>query len=117
MPEFDQISLRSYKVGGQEIGFTKSERMMHVAGEDMTYERWCEIVERVDRMAIRSGWKGKPPKFGNAAPLEGRGSNFLSENLSEIVEVRKRGHIRKAPFWLRWAYDGIITKESYNGHF
>ena len=116
MPNFDQISLRSYKIGGQEIGFTVSEKMMHVAGEDITWERWQEIVERADRQAIRGGWKEKPPKFGNAAPLEGRGSNFLGENLSQIIEVRERGHIRNAPFWLRWLFDGVITKESYNGH-
>lgn len=110
----DTFSLRSYKLGGQEIGFTISEGTMQVAGEIMDFERWIEIKDRVQTAMERNGWVLKASKFANAAPHEGKGSSFLDANVDEIIH-RKQGRIKDPPFWLKWFCSGVLTKERFNG--
>ena len=115
MPEIDTYSLRSYKIGGQEIGFTRSGKLLHIAGEDWTVEKWLKTVERVRTALEREGWVDKPKPKAAPDPWNGRGSEFLDRNVGKInmmnILNREKGLIKNAPWPLSLVYDGVITKE------
>jgi hypothetical protein len=113
VPEIDTYSLRNFKVGGQEFGITKSTKTLHIAGDDWSVEKWHDLVDRVHIALTRDGLvngvssKGKlarDPSFGM--------STFLSNNVGQIHR-QKRGFLKRAPIWLRWLYESVVTKEDY----
>lgn len=111
MPDFDKIALNKVKVGGEPVGYTKSTGTLHLAGEDLTFEQWQELERRVNLLFQRDG-KAKPGRKNvQADPAHGT-SSFLSQNLKAILS-RDKGKIKDAPWWLRWLYDAVITKQEY----
>jgi len=112
MPAFDFYSLRSFKIGGQEIGFTRSKKLLHIAGEDWTVKKWLGTVDRVWRLLKAEKLVKEPVK--EVAPWEGKSSTFLGYNVMEINSL-SRGVLKKPPFWLRPFYDRVVTKDILSG--
>ena len=106
------FSLRSFKVGGQEIGFSRDDQKLHIAGDEYSVEDWQAIVDRVQTAMERKGWVDKPKKGAGSPPWGGRSSSFLSANVTKIHQV-EQGYLRRAPLWLRWLYPWIVTHEEY----
>lgn len=106
MADFDETTLTKVLVGGKPVGFTKSTGLLHLAGEDVTYEQWQEISRRINLFFERNGQrekaKSKDPNAGT--------SSFLTRNLREILK-RDCGVIKAPPAILKPFYSGVITKE------
>ncbi len=106
MPDFDYIELTKVLVGGKPVGFTKSTGTLQLGGTNFTLEEWQELERRANLFYERAGLitrgSGKDPNAGT--------SSFLTRNLKQIL-TRQRGVIKNPPIWLRWLYDGVITKE------
>ena len=107
--KMDHFELRSVSLGGKRVGYTRSTRTLHLAGDDVTPEGWVTLRTRVDKILRRAGVIKEAPN-----PARGVSSNFLSVN-HEQIQVFKRGVLKRAPFWLRWLFEGVVTKESYDG--
>ena len=84
---------------------------LHMAGKDYTPEGWLELRRRIDHAYFRGGYLEEvgPPK----APWEGRSSSFLTNNTMAIVS-HDRGRLQNPPWWLRWLYSAVVTKEAYD---
>jgi hypothetical protein len=108
---YDKLSLNKLMVGGEPIGITRSTQLLDIAGEEWTLERWQDAVDRVNSMLIQERWIEDPSKNVKSTDINAGSSSFLSNNVTEIL-IRTRGKIKRAPFWVRWAYDSVITKES-----
>ena len=108
MQQFDRIDLPRLPVGGEPVGFTKSTGTVHLAGDDMTIEQWREVSRRIELLIDRDGAKQKER---SRDPGSGA-SSFLTKNVQAIHKM-PRGYLKKAPWWLRWLIDGIVTKEEY----
>jgi|TARA_Y100000310_G_scaffold341042_1_gene438895 hypothetical protein len=106
---YDTMSLTKYQIGGQDIGLTRSEQLLHIAGEDWTLNRWMKTVERVNKMLVTERWMPDPRKNGVTGSHRGS-SNFLTHNHQAIV-AQTQGRMKRAPWWLRWLYSAVITKE------
>jgi len=109
MDESGTTRLTKVLVGGTPVGFTKPTGTLHLAGDDLTLEQWQEIERRINLFYIRAGLIADPKKDRSRDPAAGS-SSFLTRNLRQIL-TRERGAIKPAPFWLKWLYDGVITKE------
>ena len=116
MPEFQTYELTRYKIGGESIGFNRSEQTLQIAGEDWAVESWLKMVERVQTALEREGWTEKKTNQEKTDAWNGRGSEFLDRNVGKInmmnILNREKGLIKDAPFFLKPFYDGVITKES-----
>jgi hypothetical protein len=103
------VTLRHLKV---PVTFDESAQSIEMAGVDLTPADWVVMRDKVDAFLRRAG------TIPQATPPESRsfGSHpFLLENIKAVNKFR-RGHIKNAPWWLRWIYDGIVTKENYRGY-
>jgi len=109
MPKFDHIMLAQVKVAGEPVGFTKSTGTLHLAGDDLTLEQWQELERRINLLFTRAGLQKAPRRDKARDPASGT-SSFLTHNLKQILD-RDKGIIKDPPFWLRWLYSGVITKE------
>lgn len=131
MPQFDHYELRNTQVGGKLVGFTKSTSTLQLAGEDVPVEEWLEIRRRIDVILKREltpadwqalrekmAWLGKKDRLPKelrdyeAPQATRRASSFLGNNIDAINGL-ERGKLRKAPVWLRWLFDSVVTKEEY----
>lgn len=73
----------------------------------LDFPRTLNLMNRLNRIFERNGViPGR--KDGAAHPL--RSTNFIYENIQEI-NATKRGKLKKAPWWLRWKFDKVITKD------
>jgi len=50
-----------------------------------------------------------PPRGSN----EGKSSSFLTNNTTAILK-QDRGKLKKPPWWLRWLYSAVVTREEYD---
>ena len=107
MPQFDEITLTKVLVGGVPVGYTKSTGLLHLAGEDVTYEQWKEISRRINLFFERDGHREKAK---TSDPNAGT-SSFLTRNLREILK-RDIGIIKDPPWYLKGRFSGVIGKES-----
>ena len=107
MPEFDEVKLSRLIIGGEPVGFKKSTGLLHLAGDDLSLEQWQELERRVNLFFHRAGMlEVKRPADSNSGT-----SSFLTHNLKQILS-RESGAIKRPPWWLRWLFDGVITKET-----
>ena len=106
MPVADHIEKHRLLVGGEPVAFTRSTATLRIGGRDYTIEEWKEVTRQIgllhDRKSERKAAHGRDPNHGS--------SSFLTANLNEIHR-RQRGMIQDSPWWLRWLYGGVITKE------
>jgi hypothetical protein len=82
---FDHYELRSWKIGGERVGITRSERQLHIAGEAWTPEQWLSLVDRIGKVFIAEEWLPKPEA---SAPQGGHSSSFLTRNVDKIVSLK-----------------------------
>ena len=75
----------------------------------MSVPEWNTWTEKVDRTLEGYGLKVKPTQVGQKSY---GGHPFLIKNL-DAINKSKRGYIKPAPRFLRWFFDGIVTKENY----
>ena len=96
-------------VGGEPIRIEGST--LHMAGEEYNPQAWLDLRRRIDQAYFRGGFLEEvgPPK----APWEGQSSSFLTNNTMAIVN-HDRGKFQSAPWWLRWLYSAVVTKETYD---
>ena len=108
--ESGKLVLNSVKVGDGNVSFEGSN--VYLAGTEYTPQGWLELRRRVDKVLIDRGQieEVAPPQ----APWEGNSSSFLTNNTMPILE-HKRGYFNRPPWWLRWLYSAVVTKEIYHG--
>ena len=108
--ESGKLVLNSLVIGNSNVSFEDSN--VYLAGTEYTPEKWLELRRRVDKVLIERGQLEEitPPK----APWEGESSSFLTNNTMPIIE-HKEGYFKRPPWWLRWLYSAVVTKEKYRG--
>jgi hypothetical protein len=108
--ESGKLVLNSMKIGDSNVSFEGSN--VYLAGTEYTPEKWLELRRRVDKVLIERGQLEEitPPK----APWEGESSSFLTNNTMPIIE-HKEGYFKRPPWWLKWLYSAVVTKEKYRG--
>ena len=125
-----QVQLNDVLIGGKPVAFDSATGTLSIAGEEVTVEAWMELRRRIDLIMKRcvspERWqeiKEEMARIDKVSRLPGvmrehqsqptfTTSNFLGENFLAINEL-KRGRLKRAPKWLRWAFDAVVTKEGY----
>ncbi len=120
--------LNTVRIGGEPVAYDRIAHTLRLAGDEYTLQEWLEFRRRVDLIVSREmteeEWKeyreernfiDKRSRLPQAMrepppPWEGRSSSFLSANVSAINRFR-RGLLIEAPWWLRWLFDGVVTKQ------
>jgi len=83
-------------------------------------DRWVRnsailpLYDGIRAVAKAKGLIGAEPPAA-PGPIERSSSPFLRENLGPILSFR-RGRLKKAPWWLRWLFHGVVTRERYGDH-
>tara|TARA_Y100000310_G_scaffold7604_1_gene8341 strand:+ start:329 stop:718 length:390 start_codon:yes stop_codon:yes gene_type:complete len=105
-----KLVLHNLVVGSGNVSFNDAN--VYLAGTEYTPERWLELRRRIDKVLIDRGQieEVAPPQ----APWEGKSSSFLTNNTMPILE-HKQGYFNRPPWWLRWLYSAVVTKERYHG--
>jgi len=103
-----KLTLHSLVIGSGNVSF--NEGNVYLAGTEYTPSKWLELRRRVDKVLIERGQieEVAPPK----APWEGKSSSFLTNNTMAIV-THDRGVFKRPPWWLRWLYSAVVTKDPY----
>jgi len=70
--------------------------------------RWVDYADRITKNLIRLGMIANPPA-AKAVSLAGQ---FIANN-RQTISAAKRGRIKRAPIWLRWYCDSVVTKEPF----
>ena len=109
-PKSGKLILTHVKVGDECVVF--EDKHIQIAGSDYTPKQWLELRSRIDRVLVDRGFIEEvgPPK----APWEGQSSSFLTNNTMTILN-HKQGYFKSPPWWLRWFYSAVVTKEKYHG--
>ncbi len=79
-----------------------------LAGTTISDQEWTKLRRRVDRTLLRKGF-GDTTAREVATPA---GTRFIQHNLGALNNV-SRGYVQRAPKWLSWFCDHIITKDRY----
>lgn len=108
--KIDTYMLRGIAMGGQPVGFRRSTQTLLLGGDDWTAAQWIQFRSRVDALMLHEGMVKKGPE-----PNKARASDFLSANVERIIAT-KRGRLRPAPWWLRWLFDMVVTKEDLHDY-
>jgi len=108
--ESGKLVLHNLVVGNGNVSFNESN--VYLNGTEYTPEKWLELRRRIDKVLIERGQIEEiaAPK----APWEGKSSSFLTNNTMPILE-HKTGYFKTPPWWLRWLYSAVVTKERYHG--
>ena len=91
--------------GMPSVAFTRSTLTLRIGGRDCSAQEWIDYRGKVDSLLLHEGVVKKVPE-----PNRGRSSDFLSVNVERIVGM-KRGRLKPAPWWLRWLFDAVVSKE------
>lgn len=124
------VRLNDVTIGGKPVAYDATTGNLSLADEEFTIEQWLEFRRRIDLLVKRSVSEGRWKEIKERMALTDKvsrlpmvmrdhqvqpaftTSNFLGENFLAINEL-KRGRLKRAPKWLRWAFDAVVTKESY----
>lgn len=103
-------TLTHVKIGGEPLVFDAVRSRLEMAGLDYDVYQWLELRHRIDTVFERAGLveRVSPPK----GDWDSASSKFLTRNWRELVDQRV-GTWKKPPWWLRWFYSAVISKESY----
>ena len=128
MPNATQLT--ELVVGEMPVAFNGATGVLSLDAKELTVEAWLELRRRVDLIMKHevppARWqeiKEEMARIDKLSRLPGvmrehqaqptfTTSNFLGENFLAINEL-KRGRLKRAPKWLRWAFDAVVTKEGY----
>lgn len=125
----ESVRLNDVVVGGKPVEYNISTGTLSLAGDEIPLDGWLETRRRIDMIIKRTvtpakwkelrgklAWLGKrdrlPPELRDyEAPSQHQAaSSFLTDNLDEINKLQ-HGKLRPAPWYLRWLYDAVVTKE------
>ncbi len=101
-----------FKVGLNHVKlkpeYNEETRKVQISEESFDVWEWREFVHRIDSLFIEDGQleKVSPPK----GEWDGMSSHFLTRNFRAISR-QKVGTMKRPPWWLRWLYSAVITKE------
>jgi hypothetical protein len=96
-------------LAGHNIEYNSQSRLLKLAGEEITPEAWLELRFRVDSLLMHAGVFAKGQDVA-----KGKSSSFLTNNHVAIHKL-PRGRLKKAPWWLKWLFDAVVTKEELGG--
>ena len=117
-------------IGGVPVEYHAKTGTLHLAGQSFSVEEWLEFRRRIDLVLkhvtpperwneIREAMARQEKVSRLPLPLRTHQaqptfttSSFLGENIAAINSL-ERGRLKRAPRWLRWAYDAVVTKERY----
>lgn len=123
-----QVTIKDLKLGGQPVVFDQATGCLSLAGEEVPLAQWLETRRRIDLLMKRglteAGWKalreqlawlGKRDRLpqelrDHETPPAPPASGFLTHNL-EAINRLKAGTLKVPPFWLRWLYGAVVTKD------
>lgn len=111
MANFEEMTLHRIN---PPVTLHKKEQQLEIDGGTMRLNEWLAWSERVTTFLYREEVLPKPEN--TEAPRSHGSAPFLVQNIS-AMNTFKRGKIKRAPWFLRWLFDGIITKEEYHGNF
>ena len=115
-------------MNGVPVEYNASTGTLILAGEEYTIERWLETRRRIDMVLKRTlnqadwkelreklAWLGKRDRLPQELrdyeqPASVGGGSFLERNL-EAISRQREGTLKRAPWWLRWAFPMVVTKE------
>lgn len=97
-------------VGGESLAFNGQTRKLVLAGTEYDVYEWLELRHRIDLFYEQDGQlqKVQPEK----SDWDSNSSQFISRNL-RAVAAHRVGTWKKPPWWLRWLYSAVISKEIY----
>ena len=104
------IKLTHVLVGEEPVEYNGVSHKATLSGTEFDAWDWLELRHRVDELFIRDGRleKVSPPK----GEWDSASSRFLTRNWRAIVKQRV-GTMKRSPWWLRWLYSAVITKEDH----
>ena len=108
-----RIELNNVVIGGYPVAFEGDGDITTVELSGTTFDaaQWHRVKERIDKVFVRAGLG--PVKDEQAKPRKGSvPSNFFSANHIAIGGM-SRGVLQPVPWWLRWKYDAVVTKEEF----
>lgn len=100
----EMLVLNRVLVGDSPIAFDV-EWNVRVGGHWMAAEEWEALRDRIDQPLARAN---KIKKFVGGTRSFGS-HPFLTGNL-KYINSATRGHIKRAPWWLRWLFEGVVDK-------
>jgi len=105
--QFIQLGM---SVGGERAGYNNETHKLFLGGNDYDVYEWLELRHRFDSMFERDG------QLERVAPAkgeyDGQSSQFLTRNWRPIIK-QKSGTWKQPPWWLKWLYSAVITKETH----
>ena len=105
--EFIQLGM---SVGGERAGYNNVTHKLFLGGNDYDVYEWLELRHRFDKVFERDGQLERvSPAKGE---WDGQSSHFLTRNWRAIVK-QKVGTWKQPPWWLRWLYSAVVTKETH----
>ncbi len=107
MTEFDEITLHRIE---PNVSIHVSEGKIYFSSNQQTVPEWNSWTEKVDKTLEHYGLKAKPVSPTGTKSYGGH--PFLVKNL-KAINSHKRGYIKRPPWFLRWCFDGVVTKERY----
>ena len=116
---------------GKPVVYNSATGTVTLGEQEMTIDEWLEFRRRIDlivkRLMSRTQWQETKEKMAtldknSRLPTTMRehqtrssypAGNFFVANL-EPINRQKRGRMKRAPWYLRWFYDAVVTKEALN---
>ena len=106
----DRQTMTHCDVGGSPLVFDSLKMHLEMGGSDYDVYQWKALENRINLVLEHAGLLQKvKPASGE---WDGKSSKFLTRNWRSLVDQRE-GTWKKPPWWLRWLYSAVITKEEY----
>ncbi|MAH51043.1 hypothetical protein CMI37_34825 [Candidatus Pacearchaeota archaeon] len=103
-----KLTFGNFFIDHKAVVLDIEEGKVNLAGNWYTPQEWSERARRVTEAMQKHGLLPLEPVMKST---RSHGSHpFLIGNL-KYINSAKRGHIKKAPWWLRWLYEGVVSKD------
>ena len=99
-------------VDGQ-VGFSVRKEGANPSRPPMA-DFWLDHNKLLKLHNITSQLVPQPEPSPGPSPARESSSPFLQANVDAILK-HQAGVMRKPPWWLRWLYSAVVTKEKYHG--
>jgi hypothetical protein len=91
------------------VTIDRGQRTLTFDPGEISFDAWKAYVEKINKqMEIFGEEPWEKPK-----PVLSLSAEFILENHKGLNEMT-RGKLKKAPWWLRWLFDAIVTKEAFH---
>jgi hypothetical protein len=97
-------------VGGEPVAYNNEVHKLTIAGTEYDAYEWLELRHRIDQILERDGQieRVSPAK----GEWDGSSTQFLTRNWRSVAKHHV-GTWKRPPWWLRWLYSAVITKEEH----